>query len=397
MDKESRATLNILDVFAFLIEWRRIWIPATLVCAISMGVYAFLATPVFRSVATVKGVDSESGSLGSLLASKFGGLGSLGGFGGALSQTRGDYYLLILRGRHMSEKVIAEFRLRNEWNVPDAPIEDLIVRLAGQTYFKYDAATNTVLIQVDHKDPATARAICEYYIKELDARNQEVELAKSRQEVKFAATRLEEARAKLWALEDSMSMFQRATGIFNLEEQAKATFQTVAAVQAQRLLALSMYETKRKFFSADNPEVEMARVTLAGIDAAIARLSGPVEEAERDFLLHLDSASEDGKTYLRLFRDIEISQLLMALLTQQFEQAKLNEARDTPTMVVIEPTSLGSKRVAPKRALLVGLGGIVGLVLSLLYTGLISTIRAHRNTGHPGHESYVRLLRSWEK
>lgn len=395
MDNESKGSLNILDIFAFLIEWRRIWIPATLVCAIALGIYAFTAQQVFRSAATVKGVDSESGGLGSLLASKFAGLGSFGGFGGALSQTRGDYYLLILRGRSMSEKVIKEFNLRSAWKMEEAVIEDVIMALQGRTYFKYEPATNTIVIQVDDPDPAQAKAMCEFYIKELDFRNQEIESSKARKEREFTGTRLAEARATLYALEDSMAAFQRESGIFNLEEQAKATVHAIAAIQAERVLAQSEFELKKRLFAADNPELDLSRIKLAAIDSAFLRMTGADSELEHDFLLHLDRATEDGKTYLRLYRDIEINQLLMAVLTQQYEQAKLNEARNTPTMVVIEPTAIGSKRVAPKRSMIVGLGAMIGFVLSILYAGLVSTIRRHKDDRHPSHESYRRLIRSW--
>jgi len=397
LDKDSRATLNILDIFAFLIEWRRIWIPAALICALAMGIYAFVATPLFRSVAIVRGVEGQSNNFGSILASKLSGLGNIAGFAAGLGEVRGDYYLLILRSRSLSEKVINEFDLRREWKLESAPLEVVIEKLAGKTYFKYFAATNTVSIQVDDPDAERAKRMCEFFIRELDSRNQQNESIRARKEREFSEQRLAQARNELFALEDSMSAFQKRTGIFNLEEQAKATASAYAAIQAERFVARAEYEMKAKLFEGDNPELSLALMKLAGIDSSIKSLSSPSSDAERSFLLHLDRASEDGKTYLRLYRDIEISSIVMTLLTQQFEQAKLAEARNTPTMAVVEPPAAGTKRVAPKRGMLVGMGAALGFILSLLFAGVVSTIRRLRKPEHPNHASYQKLVASVRK
>lgn len=394
MDKESKGTLNILDIFAFLIEWRRVWIPATLVCAFALGIYAFTAKEKYRTVVIVKGVDAQSGGLGSLLASKLAGLGNIAGFTSSLGEVRGDYYLLILRGRSLSEKVIEEFDLRTVWKMQGLPLEDVIDKLAGTTYFKYMPATNTVNIQVDDPDPNRAKEMCEFYFRELDLRNQEYESHRARKEREFSEARLAEARATLYALEDSMAAFQRQSGIFNLEEQAKATVQAMAAIQAERFMARAEYEMKAKLFESDNPELLMAWLRLAGIDSTLSSLSGDSRDVENDFLLQFDRATEDGKTYLRFYRDIEINSILVALLTQQYEQARLAEARNTPTLAIVEPAAVGTKRVWPKRGQIVALGGAIGFIVSLLAVGLISLKRNLSSPDHPNHQSYTRLVKS---
>lgn len=367
-----------------------------LICALAMGIYAFVATPKFRSAAIVRGVENKSGGFGSLLASKLSGLGNLGGFAATLGEVRGEYYLILMRERSMSEAIINKFDLRTRMKMPDAPIEDVIEAWRSQTFFKFETTTSTVVIQVDDEDPVFAKQVVEFYIEELDRRMRELESTKARKEREFAGERLDEAQANLYALEDSMASFQKNTGIFNLEEQAKATVQAAAAVQAERLLARAEYDLKKKIFANDNPELNLAKLKLEGLDSSLAYItSGKESDAERDFLLRMDSASENGKVFLRLYRDIELHSILVALLTQQYEQARMDEARNTPTMAIVEPPSLGSKRVSPKRSILIGLGAMLGLLFGLVFAGVRETVTALDSPTHPNHDKLQKLKRNW--
>ena len=389
-------SISLLDILSFVVRWRRIWIPSMLVCAIAVGIYAFVAPPLYRSFAIVKGIEANSGGLGSLLASKLAGLGSVGNFAPALGEIRGDFYLLVLRERTMTEKVINKFDIRSRLDLNDAAIEDVIDAWHSRSYFKFEASTNTVKIQVDDEDPEFAKQVVEFYVDELDARIRETQSSKARKEREFAGNRLEEERLTLFAFEDSMAQFQRISGIFDLEEQAKATVQAAAAIQAERLLARADLELKKKLFSTDNPEISLSKMKLAGLDSSMTYFATDNPDTfERDFLLKFDSASENGKTYLRLYRDIELHSILLTLLTQQYEQAKMEEARNTPTLAVIEPAGIGSKRVSPKRAMLIGLGGALGLIFGLIGGGLKGAVMALNKPDHPDHERMLKLKRSW--
>lgn len=396
MSDKSTDSINLLDILSFIVRSRKVWLPSMLICALAMGIYAFVATPKFRSAAIVRGVENKSGGFGSLLASKLSGLGNLGGFAATLGEVRGEYYLILMRERSMSEAIINKFDLRTRMKMPDAPIEDVIEAWRSQTFFKFETTTSTVVIQVDDEDPVFAKQVVEFYIEELDRRMRELESTKARKEREFAGERLDEAQANLYALEDSMASFQKNTGIFNLEEQAKATVQAAAAVQAERLLARAEYDLKKKIFANDNPELNLAKLKLEGLDSSLAYItSGKESDAERDFLLRMDSASENGKVFLRLYRDIELHSILVALLTQQYEQARMDEARNTPTMAIVEPPSLGSKRVSPKRSILIGLGAMLGLLFGLVFAGVRETVTALDSPTHPNHDKLQKLKRNW--
>ena len=58
-----------------------------------------------------------------------------------------------------------------------------------------------------------------------------------------------------------------------------------------------------------------------------------------------------------------ITETLYALLVSQYEQAKLTEARDTPTVQVLDPAVPAEKKSRPK------------ISLNLLIAGMLSLLR----------------------
>ena len=56
---------------------------------------------------------------------------------------------------------------------------------------------------------------------------------------------------------------------------------------------------------------------------------------------------------MRLEREVEIQTKLYAFLTQQYEESKIQEARDTPTIQILEEANIPIRRYHPKRALMV--------------------------------------------
>jgi hypothetical protein len=76
----------------------------------------------------------------------------------------------------------------------------------------------------------------------------------------------------------------------------------------------------------------------------------------------------------RLMRDVEVQNTLYNFLTQQYEEAKIQEAKDTPTVQVLDYAVLPQLKYKPVRSRIV----IIGFVLShdFHYTTYISSALA---------------------
>jgi len=69
--------------------------------------------------------------------------------------------------------------------------------------------------------------------------------------------------------------------------------------------------------------------------------------------------------YGRLMRELKVQETLYTLLTSQYEQAKLAEARDTPTVQVLDPAVPAEKKSKPRIRLNVMIAGILALFVGI--------------------------------
>lgn len=397
MTEASRQQVNLLDFIAFAIRWRKLLIVSVLVVSVIVAIVSFNLTPKFRSTGIVRATERSDTSIGSLLASKLGSLGGIGGFAPGLGEMSGHLFLIFLKSREMSEGAINHFNLREVYGMPDAPIEDVIDALEARIYFEVEPQANTVNIEVDDESPERARDMVFYFIDHLDKMNRDINIVRAEKEREFVGHRLAEARDTLAMYEDSMHAFQLRTGVLDIEEQVKATVEAAAKLEAERLIAQAELELNTQIFDPGSPEIELQRMKIAGMDSSLATLiksRGP--ESDPDFMVRLMDSPEQGKQYLRLYREIEIHQMLVLYLTQQYEQQKIESVRNTPTMTIIQNPVVGTKRVWPRRGLMVILAAFGTFVfVSLIGLTVDFFKNAAANPEHPQHDRIKKIKGSW--
>ena len=74
---------------------------------------------------------------------------------------------------------------------------------------------------------------------------------------------------------------------------------------------------------------------------------------------------------MRLQREVEIQSTLYLYLSERYEASKIQEARDTPTIQVLDDANSPIKRYKPKRKLMVIGYALISMVLSIFYVILI--------------------------
>ncbi len=338
MPEPTSHQVNFLDLIAFFLRWRRFILAVVLLVTTFVAVLTFVMQPRFRSTAVIRAQKAEGMGIGSLVASKLGGLGGFAGLGSSLGELQEETFVAILKSRWMSERVIEKFELSRVYKMQGEPIEGVIKALEGNARFRLDDQTRSITLMFDDENPKRAREIADYFIEQLDYRNRELNTDRAAKERTFAGQRLFDERVRLAALEDSLSRFQMATGMLDVEEQVKATIQAATQLESERLNALSELEMKERVFGSANSEINNSRIRLASIDSTLRTLvRRKAETAGNDFLIHLEDTPEQGMVFLRLTRDIEIQQMLVSYLIQQYEQAKVEELRNTPTILKIDP------------------------------------------------------------
>ena len=82
--------------------------------------------------------------------------------------------------------------------------------------------------------------------------------------------------------------------------------------------------------------------------------------------------------FSRLFREVKIQDTVFTLLTAQFEQAKISEARDTPTVQLLDKAVPADFKSRPKVKQNMAIAGAVSLFIGILLAFFLEALnRAH--------------------
>jgi tyrosine-protein kinase Etk/Wzc len=398
MSEQSPHQVNLLDFFAFMLRWRIFLLTTVLAVAIFVGIISFTLTPKYRSTALVRSQENSGTGLGGLLASKLGamaGIGNLMGFAAVPEES----FVAILKSRWMSEHVIEKFDLRSVYKMKNEKLEDVIRSLQANSRFELDPESGTLWIYADDTDPVRSRDIVQYYVDELDQRNQEIKSTGARREREFIGQRLIEERIKLSVLEDSLSQFQSTTGILDPVEQVKATLHAGAELEALRIATRTELEMNNLVRGPNNSENELLKMKLMSLDSSLQSLiHGNSDNPESEILIKLTGAPQQGMIFVRLKRNIEIQQMLVGFLLQQYEQARIEEQRNTPTIMRLDPPMIASGRIWPRRGMMVIIASVVAFVFATSLALIIDFFRrASSNPAHPQYDRIVRIRQAWSK
>jgi uncharacterized protein involved in exopolysaccharide biosynthesis len=76
---------------------------------------------------------------------------------------------------------------------------------------------------------------------------------------------------------------------------------------------------------------------------------------------------ETGLELARQLRDVKMFEQMYVLLTAQYEEARIEEARDVVTVDVLDEPNVPEKKTKPHRLLIVGIAFLMSLGTGLAY------------------------------
>jgi uncharacterized protein involved in exopolysaccharide biosynthesis len=92
-----------------------------------------------------------------------------------------------------------------------------------------------------------------------------------------------------------------------------------------------------------------------------------------------------GVMYADLYRRTMIQAAVLEALTKEYEMAKVQEAKEIPTVKVLDAADIPDKKSFPPRAVIIALGTFLGLVLAVTRASLPKFSRNGSNGSSNGH------------
>jgi len=163
--------------------------------------------------------------------------------------------------------------------------------------------------------------------------------------------------------------------------------QAAAGIQGQIMAQEVQIQVLNSYLSHDNPELAKVQSNLKGLKEQLYLLE--LGKEGKGMLpgdrLHpaMITVPELALAYGRLLRDVKVQETLHALLVSQYEQARLEEARDTPTVQVLDPAIPAEMKSKPKIKLNMMIAGVLALFLGIFlafFLEYLDRIRASQPT-----------------
>ncbi len=354
---------------------RRRGLVFTIVFALLLGTYGvstLVLSKTYESTATLlPQLDSkEGGSLAALLtATGAGGMAqNLGATLPNMPTTPTDVFVAILKSRVMADGVIAKFGLMAVYE--ERTMHDTRAELAERVRITV-SKEKVIKVTVEDSDPQRAAEIAAYFVASLDRLNRTLNVSKASHNRAFIERRLTETQAGLVKTEEALRDFQRNNKAVAVEAQSKAMIEAAAMIQGQITAQEVQMQVMGAYLSPDNPDLSRVRSSIEELKKQLGMLefgkggkSGNGGSGGNRLHPAMVTVPDLALQYGRLFRELKVQETLYALLTSQYEQAKITEARDTPTVQVLDPPVPADKQIKPRPLFNTLVAGLLGVCLA---------------------------------
>jgi tyrosine-protein kinase Etk/Wzc len=330
----------------------------------------FIIKPVFLSTGTLKTVSKGNLGLSGLLVGAslpdIGGLDELGGGSGSKELA---LFEQILLSRRCLEDLIIKYNLVEQYDYKY--MEDALKDARENLLFiSKNIKSGTITVGFHDYSPEKSKEMTEYLFAQLNKINIEMNVQYAKNNRAFVEERYNLVKSELKKAEDSLKTFQDMYGIAP-DVIAKATTQASITMEAELKSEEIKLELLKKLLSPDQTEIKTQEAKIEAIKSQIIEID---KSEDPNLKLKLKDAPQKVLNYLRLVRNIEIQNKLLMFLLPIFEQAKIEEVKETPTVLVLDPPSLPEKKVKPKR-LTILLIGLISTFLILTYAVVFYELR----------------------
>ena len=369
----SKKTLESLQL---LWAHRKLLGRVALCSMIASALLALLIPVRYESTARLMPPDNQSGSGLALAAAAMSGAVG-GGLSGIANDILGvkntsDIFVGVLGSRTVQDKLIQQFDLKKLYSVRD--MDSARKMLTQRTGISVDRKSQIILITVTDASPQRAAAIAGAYVDELNRLVSDLSTSSARRERIFLESRLQTVNQDLEAAEKNFSQFASKNSTLDIKEQGKAMVEAAATLQGRLIAAESELQGLKQIYADNNVRVRSVRARIDELKNQLNKLGGKGESMTEVSSQPSDSLYPSirklpllGVEYANLYRNTKIQEAVLEALTKEYEMAKVQEAKEIPTVKILDAPNIPDRKSFPPRTLITLLGTALGCCVGVMF------------------------------
>jgi capsule polysaccharide export protein KpsE/RkpR len=388
---EFGASRGHIDNLNLLWEHRRLLFRA-LVWSLAIGtIVGFLIPRRYESTVSIVPPDSLSGSntiLAAMAAKTDPGVATMASSMLGMKNS-GAYFTALLASRSVQDHVIERFGLQKVYSA--RYMQDARQKLTSRTAVDEDRKSGIITLRVTDGDQKRARDMAQAYVDELNRLVADVNTSSAHRERVFIEQRIASVKLDLADAEKQFSAFASKNATLDVKEQTRAMMESAAALQGQLIAAQSELQGIEQIYTSSNFRVRSAQARIDELRRELRKLGGSDAVVDADTLKSselypsLRKLPLLGVEWADLYRRMKTQETVYEFLNQQYELARIQEAKELPTVNVVDPANLPERKSWPPRMLLI----LALACSSLMVTGawVIGAARWERvDPGDPGKQ-----------
>lgn len=236
-------------------------------------------------------------------------------------------------------------------------LQDLTVGEVGKQ-------SSVIRVSYTNEDVDFARNLVNALARAYLTQNVERRSAEADQSLRFLEQQLPEIKQSVIRAEDALNAFRTKTNTINVEKSTDTLLQQAVEAEKERMQLQLKRDELRQRYRPEHPELKAIEAQLS----AINRESSSID----DQVNRLPAAQRD---LLRLQRDAEVSNELYVALLNNAQQLKVAKAGTVGNVRIIDFAVRDTKPVAPKKALVVAVAAMLGLLLGGIAAFVVHMLR----------------------
>jgi len=319
------------------------------------------------------------------MAAKVG--GGLGSMAGDLLgvKSSGALFIGVLRSQTAQDRLIQQFDLKKLYG--KRLIADARTKLDENTSISEDRKSGIITISVTDHSPQRAAALANAYVDELNTLVSELSTSSAHRERVFLEERLKVAKRDLDSAVNELAQFSSKNRTLDIQQEGKAMLDAAGAIAGEMIAAQSQLEGLRQIYTDNNSRVRSLNARVAELRKQLEKLGGTQANAVNGASASAEQSGDPsaakagsglpyptikslpllGAKYADYYRRAKIQETVYELLTEQYELAKVQEAKETPSVKVLDPARIPEKKSFPPRLVIMFLGTFLTFALSIVW------------------------------
>ena len=363
---------------------RRSFLKAAAIGLLSSILVAFLIPKQYSATTQLMPPDTQSTSgmamMAAMAARAGGGLGSMAGDLLGMKSS-GALLVGVLRSQTSRDRLIQQFDLRKVYG--KRLVVDARTKLDENTSISEDRKSGIITISVTDRSPRRAADLANAYVNQLNSLVAELSTSSAHRERVFLEERLKVVKRDLDDASNQFAKFSSENNTLDIQQEGKAMLDAAGNIAGQMVAAQSQLEGLRQIYTDNNSRVRSLNAHVAELRKQLEKLGGTqgngAEPSGGQTADHSVGKNADmpyptirslpllGVKYGEFYRRAKIQETVYELLTQQYELAKVQEAKETPSVKILDPASIPEKKSFPPRLMIMLLGTLFAVSVCVVW------------------------------